>query len=130
MPAAKTPAYLLLTQESLLGCAGFTPPQDSCNLWETDDVPEPKEVLSHTGSAFYALLLKGTHRVAHLCKAPQLLACWALELLEEQAVNVSPRIAALLPDALLSLTLRAPAYAFTNTYTKAAWCQAAGVHLC
>ena len=46
-------------------------------------------MLSHTGSAFFALMLKGTHRVAHLCKAPQLLACWALELLEEQAVNVS-----------------------------------------
>eukprot|EP00891_Asterochloris_glomerata_P000259 jgi/Astpho2/259/Aster-x0016 len=67
--------------------SGLTPSDDGCNLWETEDVPEPKDVLAHTGSAFFALMLKGTHRVAHLCKAPQLLACWALELLEEQAVN-------------------------------------------
>ena len=42
---------------------------------------------------------------------------------------MSPRIAALLPDELLSSTLGAPAYIFSHTHKKAAWCQVAGVKL-
>ena len=40
-------------------------------------------------TAFYSLAATGTVRVGRLCKAPQLLACWALELLEEQACQVT-----------------------------------------
>ena len=82
-------------------------------------------MLAYTGSAFFALMLKGTHRVAHLCKAPQLLACWALELLEEQAVNVSLR----------RRTAACPAVKFdvgnpsiSPFSILVACCQAAGVH--
>jgi len=45
-------------------------------------------------TAFYSLAATGTVRVGRLCKAPQLLACWALELLEEQACHVSQAVLA------------------------------------
>ncbi len=38
--------------------------------------------------AMYDLAHTGAQRVALLCRAPAALACWALELLEEQATSV------------------------------------------
>lgn len=48
-----------------------------------------EDLVDSMSAAFYSLAATGTVRVGRLCKAPQLLACWALELLEEQACNVS-----------------------------------------
>ena len=48
-----------------------------------------EELIDSLSSAFYSLAATGTVRVGRLCKGPQLLACWALELLEEQACHVS-----------------------------------------
>ncbi|KAK9830537.1 hypothetical protein WJX72_012336 [[Myrmecia] bisecta] len=42
-------------------------------------------LLDELSDAFYDLAYTGTHRVARMCRAPEPLACWALELLEEQA---------------------------------------------
>ena len=49
-----------------------------------------EELIDSMSCAFYSLAATGTVRVGRLCKGPQLLACWALELLEEQACHVSP----------------------------------------
>ena len=49
-----------------------------------------EELIDNMSTAFYSLAATGTVRVGRLCKAPQLLACWALELLEEQACHVRP----------------------------------------
>ena len=51
--------------------------------------PDVENLVDSMSAAFYSLAATGTVRVGRLCKAPQLLACWALELLEEQACNVS-----------------------------------------
>lgn len=51
-----------------------------------------EELIDSMSCAFYSLAATGTVRVGRLCKGPQLLACWALELLEEQACHVSPLI--------------------------------------
>lgn len=48
-----------------------------------------EQLIDSMSSAFYSLAATGTVRVGRLCKSPQLLACWALELLEEQACHVS-----------------------------------------
>ena len=48
-----------------------------------------EELIDSMSAAFYSLAATGTVRVGRLCKGPQLLACWALELLEEQACHVS-----------------------------------------
>ena len=45
-------------------------------------------LVDELSEALYELALTGTRRVASLCRAPQGLACWALELLEEQACQV------------------------------------------
>lgn len=49
-----------------------------------------EELIDSMSCAFYSLAATGTVRVGRLCKGPQLLACWALELLEEQACHVCP----------------------------------------
>lgn len=49
-----------------------------------------EELIDSMSCAFYSLAATGTVRVGRLCKGPHLLACWALELLEEQACHVSP----------------------------------------
>ena len=46
-------------------------------------------LVDELSNAFYALAVTGSHRVETLCHGPQLLACWALELLEDQAKHVS-----------------------------------------
>lgn len=48
-----------------------------------------EHLIDSMSAAFFSLAATGTVRVGRLCKAPQLLACWALELLEEQACSVS-----------------------------------------
>ena len=55
----------------------------------TEAPAEAEELIDSMSTAFYSLAATGTVRVGRLCKAPQLLACWALELLEEQACHVS-----------------------------------------
>lgn len=59
---------------------------------EQEFVGEPdgsvEELIDSMSCAFYSLAATGTVRVGRLCKGPQLLACWALELLEEQACHV------------------------------------------
>lgn len=55
----------------------------------TEAPAETEELIDSMSTAFYSLAATGTVRVGRLCKAPQLLACWALELLEEQACHVS-----------------------------------------
>ena len=49
-----------------------------------------EELIDSMSCAFYSLAATGTVRVGQLCKGPQLLAWWALELLVEQACHVSP----------------------------------------
>ncbi|KAL0044448.1 hypothetical protein WJX82_007178 [Trebouxia sp. C0006] len=53
----------------------------------TEAPAEAEELIDSMSTAFYSLAATGTVRVGCLCKAPQLLACWALELLEEQACH-------------------------------------------
>ena len=65
----------------------------------TDPDWSVEELIDSMSCAFYSLAATGTVRVGRLCKGPQLLACWALELLEEQACHVSP----LSPTLRLSL---------------------------
>ena len=48
-----------------------------------------EELIDSMSAAFYSLAATGTVRVGRLCKGPQLLACFALELLEGQACHVS-----------------------------------------
>ena len=55
----------------------------------TEPDAEVEELIDSMSTAFYSLAATGTVRVGRMCKGPQLLACWALELLEEQACHVS-----------------------------------------
>lgn len=50
--------------------------------------PETQLLLNALSEAMYGLAQTGMVRVTQLARAPQLLACWALELLEEQACQV------------------------------------------
>ena len=60
-----------------------------------DSMSEPdasvEALIDSMSCAFYSLAATGSVRVGRLCKGPQLLACWALELLEEQACHVRQR---------------------------------------
>lgn len=44
--------------------------------------------MDELSDALYELALTNLHRVASMCVSPSGLACWALELLEEQACQV------------------------------------------
>ena len=46
-------------------------------------------LVEELSEAFFELAVVGTRRVARLCGSAQGLACWALELLEEQACQVT-----------------------------------------
>lgn len=76
----------------------------------TDPDGSVEELIDSMSCAFYSLAATGTVRVGRLCKGPQLLACWALELLEEQACHVSP----LSPTLRLSLPCPTPAASATG----------------
>lgn len=43
------------------------------------------EALDYMQEVFFYLALRNTRRTARLCGAPEMLACWALEILKEQA---------------------------------------------
>lgn len=45
-------------------------------------------LVEELSSALYELAVIGNHRIEIMCLAPSGLACWALELLEEQACQV------------------------------------------
>ncbi len=47
-----------------------------------------KALVDALAMAMYGLAHTGAQRVARLCEVPSSLACWALELLEEQACTV------------------------------------------
>jgi len=47
-----------------------------------------EELMQQLSDALYQLALTNTHRVGAMCLSPYSLACWALELLEEQACQV------------------------------------------
>ena len=71
-------------------CAGLVEFEGEEYMVEPDSTVE--ELIDSMSTAFYSLAATGTVRVGRLCKGPQLLACWALELLEEQACHVSHAI--------------------------------------
>ena len=73
--------------QTCLNFAGLVEFEGEEYLAEPDG--DVEELIDSMSSAFYSLAVTGTVRVGRLCKAPQLLACWALELLEEQACHVS-----------------------------------------
>lgn len=50
---------------------------------------ECQGLVEELSDALYELALTGNRRVAAMCASPAGLACWALELLEEQACQVS-----------------------------------------
>lgn len=51
---------------------------------------ESQTLLDALSGALYGLAQTGLARVSQLARDPGLLACWALELLEEQACQVPP----------------------------------------
>jgi hypothetical protein len=53
-------------------------------------MPDTCIVLQALSESMYDLAHTGAQRVAKLCREPSGLACWALELLEEQACLVRP----------------------------------------
>jgi hypothetical protein len=55
-----------------------------------EHMPEACAVPQALSESMYDLAHTGAQRVAKLCREPSGLACWALELLEEQACLVSP----------------------------------------
>lgn len=69
------------------GIAGLGEVEGQECMTEPDGSVE--ELIDCMSCAFYSLAATGTVRVGRLCKGPQLLACWALELLEDQACHVS-----------------------------------------
>ncbi len=69
----------------------------------TEAPAEAEELIDSMSLAFYSLAATGTVRVGRLCKAPQLLACWALELLEEQACHVSDAVLSCVVPAVLRI---------------------------
>ena len=80
-------------------------------MGEPDGMVE--ELIDSMSAAFYSLAATGTVRVGGLCKGPQLLACWALELLEEQACHVSHslpclELTACHKAAVCRISMRAP----------------------
>lgn len=46
-------------------------------------------LVEELSNALYELAVTGNHRIGRMCVSPSGLACWALELLEEQACQVS-----------------------------------------
>jgi len=80
----------------------------------TEAPAEAEELIDSMSTAFYSLAATGTVRVGRLCKAPQLLACWALELLEEQACHVS--------HAVLCCAVPCPAVLRTHCLSAAQMC--------
>lgn len=68
------------------GTAGLGEVEGQEFMTEPDGSME--ELIDSMSCAFYSLAATGTVRVGQLCKGPQLLACWALELLEDQACHV------------------------------------------
>ena len=94
---------LLPTGSSILsaGSVGLGEAEGHDSITEPDGSVE--ELIDRMSCAFYSLAAIGTVRVGRLCKGPQLLACWALELLEEQACHVSRPPSPPAPPSLLPL---------------------------
>lgn len=70
----------------------------ACQLWPRPLNISQSSVLISRGmnlqalsESMYDLAHTGAQRVAKLCREPSGLACWALELLEEQACMVCPK---------------------------------------
>ena len=61
---------------------------DECSGNEVEDWSVCQGLMDELSDALYELALTNLHRVASMCTAPSGLACWALELLEEQACQV------------------------------------------
>ena len=85
--AVGTLFYYIVSHNPCFGNAGMVEFEGEEYLVEPD--PDVEDLVDSMSAAFYSLAATGTVRVGRLCKSPQLLACWALELLEEQACNVS-----------------------------------------
>lgn len=58
-------------------------------LGQTGDWGVCQTLMEELSDALYELALTNLRRVASMCVAPSGLACWALELLEEQACQVN-----------------------------------------
>ena len=76
-----------VTQAEKAGTAalGCEEPQEGEGDSGCEDWRACQGLVEELSDALYELALTGTHRVGSMCLSPSGLACWALELLEEQA---------------------------------------------
>ena len=125
--------HLCLCLSTYVHCCVYSPSAGSITgLMEVEEqefVGEPdgsvEELIDSMSCAFYSLAATGTVRVGRLCKGPQLLACWALELLEEQACHVSALPPPPPPSPPLLPMLRKLQVAFVlclHKYCCVVWC--------